>query len=116
MLKKAEELTKEIKEGFRRGKGSVELTYLFKQDETYSKAAKLIAKLTLQPGCSIGLHAHTEDEEIFYILKGNGQINDNGVERKVTVGDTVLTGGGETHSLENVGNKPLEVLATILVC
>lgn len=116
MLKKAEELTKEIKEGFRGGKGSVELTYLFKQEETYGKNAKLIVKLTLQSGCSIGLHAHTNDEEIFYILKGKGLLNDNGTEKEVTVGDTVLTGGGQTHALENISNEPLEVLATILVC
>jgi mannose-6-phosphate isomerase-like protein (cupin superfamily) len=30
-------------------------------------------------------------------------------------GDAVLTGGGGGHSIENVGEEPLELLATILV-
>ena len=37
-------------------------------------------------------HEHIDEEEIYFILKGKGLVNDNGNEQEVTVGDAVLTG------------------------
>lgn len=115
MIRRAEEMIKEIREQMRGGKGYVEVTHLFKKDELRGKSsARLIAKLTLNSGCSIGLHPHENDEEIFYVIKGKGRVDDNGKTYDVSVGDATLTGGGETHSIENIGDEPLEVLAVIL--
>jgi mannose-6-phosphate isomerase-like protein (cupin superfamily) len=114
MIRKAEDMFKEIKEQMRGGKGSVEITHMFKQEELKGKA-RLCAKLTLNPGCSIGLHEHSNEEEIFYVIKGKGLINDNGSTMEVSVGDAILTGGGATHSVENNGTESLELLAVILL-
>ena len=114
MVKKANEMVSEIKEQMRGGKGSVEMLHIFKQDEIKGKV-RLIAKITINPGCSIGLHEHKAEEEIYYIMNGTGIVNDNGTEREVSAGDAVLTGGGAFHSIENKKDIPLQLLAVILV-
>jgi len=114
MIKKAEQMVKEIKEQMRGGKGSVELTHVFMKDELKGKS-RLFAKITLNPGCSIGPHQHVDEEEIFYILEGKALVDDDGVKREVAPGDAVLTGGGATHSIENIGDKPLVLMAVILL-
>jgi len=113
MIKRANEMVKEIKEEMRGGKGSVELTHIFMQDELTGKA-RLCARIKLNPGCSIGLHVHENEEEIYYIIKGNGLVNDNGVESKVFEGDSILTGGA-SHSIENTGDEILEMIAIVLL-
>lgn len=114
MVKQPHELEKELKERMRGGKGAVEVTHIFQQGEMKGKC-RLFARLTIHPGCSIGLHEHVNEEEIFYILSGSGSLNDNGVQKRVSAGDGVLTAGGQTHSIENDGDGPLELLAAILL-
>ena len=114
MIKNANEMLSEIKQKMRGGNGSVELVHIFRQNEIKGKA-RLFAKITINPGSGIGLHEHVAEEEIYYILNGKGFVNDNGIEREVSAGDAVLTGDGASHSIENRGNVPLELLAVILV-
>jgi len=114
MIKKAEEMVTELKNQMRGGNGTVVLTHIFKQDELTGKA-RLCAKITLDPGCSIGLHEHNAEEEIFYMLQGKAVVNDNGNICEVTAGDAILTGNGASHSIENRGREPVEMLAVILL-
>lgn len=114
MVKKTGEMEKELKELMRGGKGTVEVTHIFKQDELKGKC-RLCATLTINPGCSIGLHEHVGEEEIFYIISGSGIFNDNGEQKRVTAGEGLLTVGGEKHSIENDGDHPLVLMAVILL-
>ncbi len=114
MIREAGDMVKEIKERFRGGEGSVEITHMFQKEELTGKA-RLCAKLTLNPGSTIGLHEHSNEEEIFYIIKGKGLAFDNGVTREVKAGDAILTVGGTSHSVNNTGDEPLELLAVILL-
>ena len=114
MVRKGIDMEKEVRERMRDGKGTVEIAHIFKQDELKGRA-RLVAKVTLPPGSSIGFHRHEDEEEIFYILRGRGLVDDNGTMRTVEPGDAVLTGGGSGHSIENVGEDPLEMIAVILL-
>lgn len=114
MIKRAEDMLCEIKEQMRGGKGSAEIMHIFNQDELKGKA-RLCAKITLEPGSSIGMHQHVDEEEIFYIIAGKGLVNDNGTQKEVNAGDSVLTGNGGSHSIECIGNEPLQMLAVILL-
>ncbi|AEV68877.1 cupin domain-containing protein [Acetivibrio clariflavus] len=114
MIKRADEMVKEIKEQMRGGKGSVEILHIFKQEELKGKA-RLCAKITINPGCSIGLHQHDNEEEIFYVVKGKGTVDDNGTLSEVKAGDAILTGNGASHAVENTGDEPLEMIAIILL-
>ncbi|NLD49598.1 MAG: cupin domain-containing protein [Clostridiaceae bacterium] len=114
MIKRAEDMLCEIKEQMRGGKGSVEIMHIFNKDELKGKA-RLCARITLQPGSSIGMHQHVDEEEIYYIIRGKGIVNDNETIREVSAGDSVLTGDGASHSIECTGDEPLQMLAVILL-
>ncbi|NLG88231.1 MAG: cupin domain-containing protein [Clostridiaceae bacterium] len=114
MIKKAEEMKSEIRERLRGGNGNVELLHILNTDEMKGKV-RLYAKITLNPGCSIGTHQHVDEEEAYYILKGTARVNDNGTEKIVKPGDVVLTGDGASHSIENAGDEPLEFIAVVML-
>lgn len=114
MIKKANEMVTDLKHQMRGGNGTVEMTHIFKQDELTGKA-RLFAKITLNPGCSIGLHNHEAEEEIYYIIKGKAIVNDNGNISEVTAGDAVLTGNGAFHYIENKEEEPIVMIAVILL-
>jgi len=65
---------------------------------------------TLQPGASYGDHPHAGDEEIYYIVEGQGLMQVDGGEQEVGTGDAVLTRSGSHHSLRNTGDGVLKVL------
>ncbi len=107
-------MEKEIRERMRDGDGEVEIQHLFREDEITGKA-RLLARLRLQKNCSIGLHRHDDEEEVYYILSGKGVVTDDGKEHQVGPGDAVLTGGGGSHSIRNSEEEPLDFVAVILL-
>lgn len=115
MVKKAGTIKGEIKTEEQGGKGSVEIKPIYRQEELEGNA-KLVGLISINPGCSIGLHRHVDEEEIYYILRGQGLIRDNGAEERVTSGDAHLLKSGGCHAIENTGSEPLEFLALILPC
>lgn len=114
MIKRANEMITELKEQMRGGSGTVELTHIFRQDELTGKA-RLFARITLNKGCSIGLHNHDAEEEIYYIIQGKAVVNDNGNITEVSAGDAVLTGNGAFHTIENKEDEPMVMIAVILL-
>lgn len=113
MIKRGEEAILEIKERPYGGVGQLKKYNLFMPEEMKSKQVTMVAKVVLEPGCSLGPHPHVEDEEIYYILTGEGLFDDNGVTYKVGPGDAMITGAGESHALKNIGQEPLTFLALI---
>lgn len=114
MIKRANEMIRELRENARGGTGTVEFVHIFGREELKG-GARLVAKLILNPGCSIGKHPHENEEEIFYIMKGKGLIDDNGEIRELCAGDVSITGGGGYHSITNNSNEILEIFAVVLL-
>ncbi|HBP37957.1 MAG TPA: cupin [Clostridiales bacterium] len=116
MIKRAESMIGEIRERMRGGTGQVTVTPVFLPGE-YRGKARLIARITLNPGCSIGYHQHLNEEEIFYILKGEAVLADGqeNSEQVLRPGDASITLDGQSHSIRNPGGEPLELLALILL-
>ena len=98
----------------RNGNGLVHFKDIANQDELYNHA-RLFSHLVIEPGRSIGEHTHEHETEFFYILKGEGLFHDNGKDVTVYPGDVCATGYGASHSLENVSDKPLELVALIML-
>ena len=111
MIKRKDELTKVVGpiEG---GKGEISRELLIEGDELKNKA-KVFAKLTVQVGASVGLHEHTDDYEVYYILSGKGKVLDNGEVVEVGAGDVVYAIDTE-HYIENSGDEDLVFLAVIV--
>jgi len=102
----------EVKENMRGGDGSADYVELV--DCEHEKNVRMIAELTLKPGCSIGYHSHESETEYYIILSGSGTVNDNGEEKPVKAGDAVITGNGESHGIRNTGAVPLVFNAVIV--
>jgi mannose-6-phosphate isomerase-like protein (cupin superfamily) len=114
MIRKKSDMELEIKEKMRGGEGSINITHVFSQDE-FKSNVRLCAKMTINPGCSIGEHSHFKEDEVYYILNGKGLVSDVGTEYEVNPGDSVLTGNGGSHSIKCIGNKPLEMIAFVIL-
>lgn len=95
------------------GQGEMTMKNLLTGDEFCGKG-RLFAHNVVFPGSSIGFHQHHGDFETYYILKGEGLINDNGVKTPVKAGDVIYTRDGESHGLENTGTENLELIALVL--
>jgi len=62
------------------------------------------------PGASIGLHRHAEDEEELYlVLDGEGQMWRDGNSFAVRPGDLVRNPPGGEHGLRNTGETPIRL-------
>lgn len=114
MIKTKEMMTLEIRTRMRGGEGEVEFLELFAPSELTGKA-RMVARLTLGQGCSIGFHEHNQEEEIYYILEGEGVFTENGIETIVRAGDATLTGNGTGHSIRNDSQEPLVLMAVVLL-
>lgn len=115
MIKRAEDMVREIRDRMRGGEGQATITRLLQPGE-YQGRSRLIAKVTLGPGCSIGYHEHVNEEEIFYIISGQAIFTDSadGQEHLLRPGDSAVTLGSQSHAVRNAGSEPLELLAVIL--
>ena len=115
MIRRNGEYRLEERVAMRGGSGTDRIEHLLEPAADLASAIRLYARLTLEPGVSIGIHAHTGEEEIFHILSGRGEFNDNGRTVPLAPGDTTVTGGGASHAIANTAaDSPRVVLATIL--
>ena len=72
-----------------------------------------VVSLTLPVGASIGLHTHTGNCEVIYILSGSGQCIDDDTQYPVAAGMCHYCPEGHTHSIVNTGDTPLELLGVL---
>jgi mannose-6-phosphate isomerase-like protein (cupin superfamily) len=74
--------------------------------------------LVLPPGASNGAHMHREVAEVYYVMKGSGELKLSGAGGRgaaaetatVREGDAIPIQLSEMHSVENKGTEPLEFL------
>ncbi len=81
--------------------------YRFFKAATDSKLQ--FTKRILHPGSAIGYHLQQE-EEIYYIAAGMGEMSMNGDTFFVTTGDAILTLPDSRHGLKQIGNEDLVVI------
>ena len=106
------EMKLEVKEKMREGEGSTNITYLV--DTEKEKHTRMLAEITLNPGCSIGYHQHINETEYYFIISGTAVVNDNGTEATLKAGDSMVTGNGASHSIKNQGETALVFHAVII--
>ena len=114
MIRKADECRIEYKEHMRDGDGTVRLTHFITGPAELEEKGRLFAKITLNPGCSIGYHVHVADAELFYILTGTAEYNDNGEMRTVSAGDVTVCPAGTGHGIANRTDEVVELVAVIV--
>jgi mannose-6-phosphate isomerase-like protein (cupin superfamily) len=78
--------------------------------ELHHTAQQSLAEATLEPSEATERHYHAETEEIYFVLKGSGQMEVDGATRIVRRGEAILIPPGAWHSLENNGSSELRIL------
>ena len=73
MFRKAAQYRTELREKMRGGSGTVKIEHLWEPKTEMRGANRMAARLILPPGASIGFHNHEDEEEIFFIVKGQAQ-------------------------------------------
>lgn len=116
MIRQAEEMVREIRSNMRGGTGDVQIIHLFRAGE-YKGKARLYARIILEPGCSIGMHEHVGEEEIYAVIRGQAILTDSTLENEQVMGpgDASLTLSGQKHAIRNDGTNTLEIMALVLL-
>ena len=66
-------------------------------------------KRALHPGAAIGYHRQEEDE-IYYVVSGTGELRLNGARSVVGPGTAILTRTGSWHGLRQLGSDDLVII------
>ena len=97
------------------GPGVVNATKLINSDEELYGKGRLFNDNILEKNCGIGFHMHNGDGELYYIVSGEAEYEDN--DHTITTlhaGDLTITCSGEGHGITNVKDEPCRVIALIL--
>ena len=71
------------------GEGHVIIDHLLTTEQLNGKCG-LYAKVTLEPGCTLGVHEHHGETETYYLLSGEGMYYDNDKSYPVKAGDVTF--------------------------
>ncbi len=99
----------EEKRGYYGGKGAVKYRRgvgpaVFQTNWSY------VDHVLIPPGASSGARKHERVEEVFYVMKGSGELKVDGQTATLKAGDAIVILLGETQSLINDGNVDLELI------
>lgn len=72
-----------------------------------------MGRITLDPGATIGEHAHPNTEDLYLILEGRGTGILDGERFAVGPGDLFLVKAGGSHGLINDSDAPLTFLGLL---
>lgn len=112
MVKRPASFSQELQPNLRGGEGIIEILNFF-DAEDFAGMGRLYGISIIHPGCSIGQHTHTGEQEAYYILEGVATYNDNGREDTLYPGDLSICRDGEFHAIRNDGDVDLKYIALI---
>jgi len=73
-------------------------------------AKQSLAEARVSPGARTAAHFHFRTEEIYYILRGTGQMTIDAQQRPVGPGDAIAIPPGAVHTILNSGDEALVFL------
>jgi len=113
MVRRRGEINSETRHGMMNGEGAIRMLHILRQEEL-GGGGRLFSRVFIDPGSSIGCHAHEKEREIYYVLKGRGAADHDGEPVSLEEGDVMVIGNGMSHGIRNDGEETLELLAVIL--
>ena len=67
----------------------------------------------VDPGSSSNAHSHERNEEVFYVVSGEGFVRVDDERQAVSAGSVIVIPPGSTHQLENSGDEVLKVVCSV---
>lgn len=104
-----EKAIREIQKNCHDGKGEIVFREIFGKSVFKSKLS-FFHETVIKPNSTIGNHLHTDNEEIYYVLEGEGVMIIDDERVKVKPGDATIVHGGSSHGLENNTSKNLKII------
>lgn len=111
MIRRLSELVEEAKVNIRGGVGTGRGVEFLKQGDMSGVIS--MGRTTLEPGATIGEHAHPNTEDLYLILEGHGTGVLNGESFPVGPGDLFIVKAGGNHGLINDSKEPLTFLGLL---
>ncbi len=68
--------------------------------------------MSIVEGGEIGEEVHKENDQVLYLVEGEGKTVLNGVEKAYQAGDLVLVKAGTRHNFINTGRGDLKIITT----
>jgi len=109
-LKKSADMPRQPLENCHGGVGALDWIVVLDQADLKGKGLNFVHDDILPPGVSIGPHAHTRDEEYYYIVSGKGVMTLDEERIEVTGGDMTAVYPGGLHGLENNGTEDMRII------
>lgn len=113
MIRRKQDMPVEMRDKLRGGKGTLRCVSLLDPSECFGKL-NYCALIDIEPGQSVGVHAHGPDAEVYYMLRGRLTATDDGVDTYLEEGDAMFTGNGATHSVRNDGEETATLIAVVI--
>jgi mannose-6-phosphate isomerase-like protein (cupin superfamily) len=110
-IKAFKKLPTQVRDGIRGGSGRAEIRDYLAPGEM--AGVLMASRVTLEAGAAIGEHLHSDTEELYVILQGQGRGLLDGESFPVERGDAFLLKAGHTHGLINDGGEPLTFFAVL---
>ena len=71
-----------------------------------------IVIMNIPPNSDIGMETHPDNDQMLYLVQGEGKVILNGQEESFKKGDMVLVRAGTEHNFVTVGNEPMKIITT----
>ena len=79
-------------------------------DQDFETNLQFVDYVEMPAGTSIGIHQHGDNEELYFLVEGEGVMTVDGREYLVRTGDLILNERGGTHGLRNESGAPIRLL------
>lgn len=100
---------REIQKKCHDGEGQILFREVLKKED-FESNLQHFHETIVYPHSTIGNHLHKGNEEIYYIVRGEGTMIVDGEEVRVFAGDAVITHSGSHHGLINDTDEELKIL------
>ncbi len=71
-----------------------------------------IVIMSIPVGGDIGEEIHTDNDQVLFLVEGEGKVILNGIESPYKTGDIVLVPAGTKHNFINTGSTDLKIITT----
>ena len=68
--------------------------------------------MSIPAGGEIGSEVHSDNDQILFLVEGDGTVVLNGEEKPFRKGDLVLVKAGTEHNFITAGNDPMKIITT----
>lgn len=113
MIHRNHDIPSETRPNLRGGQGNPLFRHIFTAEDLGGRA-DLLSFITLQPGEFVGEHTHTDNGEVYLVLRGEATVTEDGVDYVLQPGEAEFCADGHSHAIRNHTNKEMAFLALIM--